>query len=254
VVISDASHLDHTAARLAHIYRDDPAVTVISRPGKLGWIEHANLLLAEAGTELFCWMPQDDLVFPDDYFQLLVGALDRDREGVLAFPTVLRRVSKGWTRREAGLAPFRSPPAAPGADRREDVAVKLLRSWNLGLAWRGVFRTSVARSIPETSFAPDVLWAFSMALAGSLVWVPEARYVKRFHKGSALNSMPWQGKTTKRLYRIEIESRLADRPERTERVMKQVSLYLALYRFRRQYMLIKRSAAGLFGLRRTVNE
>ncbi len=85
VVISDASHLDNAAAVLTETYRDDPNVEVVSRPGTLNLVEHANLLLDEAGTEYFCWLPQDDLASPADYFTLLVDALDSRPDCVLAF-------------------------------------------------------------------------------------------------------------------------------------------------------------------------
>ncbi len=256
VVISDASHLDDSPARLARHFAGDARVTVVERESTLDWIDHANLLLGEAGTEYFCWLPQDDLVSPDGYFDLLVRALDETPTAVLAFPTVLRRVSKGlFRRRELEPAPFGSPPRLAGGLPAEAGAVKLLRAWNLGLAWRGVFRISSARQIPRTSFCPDVLWAFSMALAGGLVQVPEARYLKRFHRGSALWSMDWQGmETAKRLYRVELEARLGDQPARVDKAMNQVSRYLWLYRFRHQYMLLKGGFAGLLGLRRTVEE
>ncbi len=256
VVISDASRLDDTADRLAEIYRSDPRVSVVSRAVTVGWVEHANQLLEEASTELFCWMPQDDLVSPDNYFEILVSALDDDPERVLAFPTVVRRISKGWARRrEPGPAPFRSPPTDLGGKPAGAAAVKLLRAWNLGLAWRGVFRTTAARRIPDTSFCPDVLWAFSMALAGNLAWVPEARYLKRYHRGSALHSMDWQGmESAKRLYRTEVEARLGDEPERARRVMKDVSRFLALYQFRSQYMQLRSLAAGMLGVSRTAYE
>ncbi len=256
VVISDASHLDDSAARLAGIFAGDTRVEVVEREGTLDWIDHANLLLEEAGTEYFCWMPQDDLVFPEVYFDLLVGALDEMPTKILAFPEVLRRVSGGLTsRREPEPVAFRPPPRLPAGGPAEAGAIRLLRSWNLGLAWRGVFRTAGAREIPRTTFCPDVLWAFSMALAGGLVRVPEARYLKRFHRGSAQWSMDWEGmETAKRLYRIELEARLGNQPERVEKALAQVSRYLWLYRYRHRYMVIKHEAARLPGLRRTVEE
>lgn len=256
VVISDASGVDDAVERLDRIFADDERVSVVKRDTTLDWIAHANLLLDEASTEYFCWLPQDDLVSTQGYFELLVEALDENPDQVLAFPTVMRRISKGmFRRRELEPAAFRPPPDLPAGQPVEAAAVRLLQHWNLGLAWRGVFRTARARQIPSTSFCPDVLWSFSMVLAGGLVWVPEALYLKRFHRGSAHRSMDWEGmETAQRLYRVELESRLGDEPPRIDLAMTGVSRYLRLYRFRRQYMWLKHVGAGVLGTARTLEE
>lgn len=246
IVISDASRLDDSLDRFADLYREDSRVSVISRGHTLDWSGHANLLLEEAATEFFCWMPQDDLVFPGNYFELLVAALDRGPESVLAFPTVLKRVTRGRIiRREVGPVSFPPPPAGLGTGPVEAEALEMLRSWNIALAWRGVFRRASARPIPPTGDAPDLAWTFSLALAGHFVEVPDALYLKRFHRQSAHRSMRSEGiARATEIYRLEVEARLGEDPALRDEVLKEVERTLARRRYLEMIKPLRR--AGRF--------
>ena len=257
VVISDASRLDDTADRLADHFREDARVSVICPTGITGWVAHANLLLEQADTELFCWMPQDDLISPPDYFELLAEALDRNPDRVLAFPSVCRRVRRGWLRsRELEPAPYRQPPIPLGEESPDVEAVKMLRYWNMALGgWRGVFRRPLARPIPETTYCPDLIWTFSLALEGNFVEVPDARYLKRLHRDSALHSMRWQGeRTAESLYAAEVSGRMSGQPERAAEVMREVRRHLRRHRFFRQEAVVRRAGAALLGRPRPIYE
>jgi hypothetical protein len=256
-VISDASNLDDSADRLADRFRSDSKVSVVKRGGERAWVSHANLLLEESDTELFCWMPQDDLVLSSAYFENLVDALDRNPDRVLAFPSVCRRVKQGWLAgREPEPAPYRRPPIVLGSEPPDVEAVKLLRSWNMALGcWRGVFRRRLARPIPETADCPDLIWTFSLALEGNFVEVPEAGYLKRLHRDSALHSMAWQGAgTAEALYRAEVSSRMSRDPERGAQIMVEVRRHLRRHRFLRQEMAARRVGAALLGKPRPIYE
>lgn len=251
IVISDGTHRDDAADQLAELCRDDDRVEVVSRPGTLDWIQNANLLLEEAATEYFCWMPQDDLVDPDSYFELLVDALDHNPGRVLAFPTVSRKMKVGWWRnRSLGEVAYRSPPFELGCAPPEEEALRMLKEWNPALGcWRGVFRTREARPAPSTNDSADLIWAFSMALAGNFIEVGQARYLKRFHRGSALRSMRWQGRSKAMgLYRAEVEARLGPDPAAVERVMSEVGGFL--YRHRVNMALYPMIRAGSVALNR----
>lgn len=256
VVISDASGLDDAPEYLERRFAGDDRVTVVRRTRRLGWIEHSNLLLAEATTEYFCWMPQDDLVSPEDYFDLLVAAMEQNPDRVLAFPSVLRRVRQGRLRGREVTMPFRRPPFELGRRTPEAEALDLLRRWNIGLGcWRGVFRRSVARPIPETRDSADLAWAFSMALAGHFIEVPEARYLKRLHRGSALTQMRWEGKEhAKRIYVAEIRARMDGAPERQAAVMQSVEGHLARHRHVRAIGRARAAAAYVIAGRRPIFE
>ncbi len=257
MVISDASGLDGSPERLARIFAGDDRVEVVRRDTELNWIEHCNLLLREATTEYFCWMPQDDLVSPEGYFDLLTAALDNNPDRVLAFPTVLRRVSEGrLRRREVEPLAYRRPPIELGRRPPEAEAVDLLRRWNMGLGcWRGVFRSELARAIPETDAAADLIWAFSMALSGYFIEVPEARYLKRLHNGSAHRRMRWQGKQeARRLYEAEVRARIADSPERRAGILNAVDSHLMRHRYVRSTHRVRSAGAFILKGRRPVLE
>lgn len=254
VVISDASNLDDSLDRLADRFRGDHRITVMSRPARLDWRGHANLLLDEATTDFFCWMPQDDLVSPESYFELLVGALEGDADRVLAFPTVLKRVTRGRImRREVSPVSFPSPPIELGSGSPEIEAVEMLRRWNMAIAWRGVFRRAPARPIPPTVDAPDLAWTFSLALAGHFVEVPGARYLKRFHRDSAHRSMKSEGLAkAEELYRLEVEARLGGDPDRRDQVLRQLNRILARRRFGQMVNPLRRAGRFLADAPRVV--
>jgi hypothetical protein len=191
---------------------------VLVRDHQLDWIDHMNLLLSESVATYFCWLPQDDLVGPGggEYFELLLAALDEDPAAVLAFPAVWRRITSGrLNRRPAGELPYRPPPFPLGRDSPQDEAVALLARWNLGFAWRGIFRRSAARPIPRTRTSADAIWTYSMALSGHLVEVPDAKYLKRFHPGSAHLTMEAESLAVMQAaYRAEVLARTDPGPER----------------------------------------
>ncbi|MEX1219075.1 MAG: glycosyltransferase family A protein, partial [Solirubrobacterales bacterium] len=88
VVISDASGLDDSAARLEGLFGGNPIVQIVKRRDHLDWVAHCNLLLEEAETDYFCWLPQDDILMSDRYFERLAGALDEDFRVAVAVPEV----------------------------------------------------------------------------------------------------------------------------------------------------------------------
>ncbi|MBK8293602.1 MAG: glycosyltransferase [Solirubrobacterales bacterium] len=244
VIISDASGLDDSVERLAVTYAADPRISVVSRDQSLDWREHANLLLAGADTEYFCWMPQDDLVSPDSYFESLVGALDSHPGRSLAFPRVVKRVTTGrLRRREIGLNSFTLPPICLGTDSAESEALEMLGRWNIAMAWRGVFRRKLARPIPPTTDAPDLIWTFSMALAGNFIEVPEAQYLKRFHRQSAHRTVMRRESASRvaALYGDEVAARFGGEPRKRDAVLAELRPVLARRRRARMVRPLRRA-------------
>ncbi|HMU27643.1 MAG TPA: hypothetical protein PK038_07800, partial [Solirubrobacterales bacterium] len=73
-----------------------------------------------------------------------------------------------------------------------------------------------------------------------------ARYLKRFHRGSALHSMRWQGMSSAmNLYRVEVEARLGTNPARVDPVMAGVQRYLRFKHRLIMYTLRLRPLAAL---------
>jgi hypothetical protein len=262
VVLSDATHEDDALGRLEQRFGDDPRVVFRRREERLDWREHCNLLLDESEAEYFCWMPQDDAVGPDDYFALLVAALEADEDAVLAFAPSSIPVRRGRgsplkvrrnlylpiphsdvSRRDGRLIDIKPPETLTlGHAPPEEDALWLLENWPIAIAWRGVVRRALARPIPanNSSDHTDSLWAFSIALAGQLVCVEETRYFKRFHQTSAHQGFSsWRPWDQADLYRAEVEARLGAGTERSEGVLDELE---GFYRRRRWWQV--RNAIG----------
>lgn len=226
VVISDASGLDDAASALEETFEDDRRVVVRRIPEQLDWVAHCNRLLAEAETDFFCWLPQDDVLLSDDYFERLVAAVESGPDVAIAFPRVHGVYGRGWFRRRPEFV-FRnaiSDDLAPMRLRSFEID-RVLSLSSLGLPWKGVFRRSLAHPMPrvEAGTASDVIWAFSMLLAGDLVEAPEALYLKRSHKGSATALFgPTLPEVLERQFREEVEVRITDSTEQRRILMAEV--------------------------------
>jgi len=192
VVISDASGLDDSATRLEDMFAGNPIVEVVKRPDHLDWVSHCNLLLEEAGTEYFCWLPQDDILMSDRYFEPLVEALDKDPGVAVALQTVFSVHGRGrFRRRPEFLVRRRSVLRDEQDGGGVDLSIASRPLGSLGSIWKGTFRRDLARPMPAFAqgTSSDVAWAFSMALAGEIVEVSNAAYLKRQHRQSATYMM-----------------------------------------------------------------
>ena len=244
VVLSDTTHSDDALERLEEKLGDDPRVVFRRREERLDWREHCNLLLEESEAEFFCWMPQDDAVGPDGYFDLLVAALDADEDAVLAFAPVAFGVRRGRgnplnARRNIYVDILRksvprgevkmievTPAITLGEQPPEDDALWMLENWVIALAWRGVFRRDIARPIPTAGDQrhTDSPWTFSIALAGHFTLVEDARYFKRYYRESAHQGFGlWSSSDQSALFRTEVEARLGEGSDRSERVLRELA-------------------------------
>jgi hypothetical protein len=186
VLLSDLTAEDDALAKLRRRHRYDRFVRVAAAAPAAGWREHYNHLLAAATTELFAWLPQDDRITAG-YYEGLVGALDACSTASLAFGPM---VSVGADFREPAV--FTMPPMELGVHLPEYEAVTLMRHWNLGVAFRGVFRRPWSRPLPSMpgGHHADVFWVFGLALSGHLVPVRDSVYVKRFHAENTHEGWP----------------------------------------------------------------
>lgn len=144
------------------------------------WVDHYNALLLDSVAPYFLWLPHDD-AYPTDYVETLVDALEADRDAVLAFG-VMHSEDVGRGRVDT----FSAPPIAKNEPWSPRVAARLFLLWNLGTAFRGVFRREalVDRALfierSATLSRVDIYWLFGVALAGRLLFVPTASCVKRY--------------------------------------------------------------------------
>ena len=176
VVLSDVTAVDDALARLERIHNRDSRLRFRRDNGPAGWRLHINALLDEVDSELFAVLPQDDRICPG-YYERLVAALDRNPTAGLAYGPI-DAVEAGKEVSRLAAAPFRLGVRKPWRE-----ILELDRDWNLGIPFRGVWRSCLVRPIPQTPgdrFA-DQLWVLSLGLVAHLVEVPEALYEKRYH-------------------------------------------------------------------------
>lgn len=179
IVISDATGLDDTFSNLRERF-DDAAITWLGpRSIDAGWIAHYDDLRSRTETRYFMWLPHDDEV-DADYVRACRAELERSPAAAGAF---------GWIDciEEAGTHHVELHRKLPERDAGVR-ANQLVLDWNLGIAFRSLFRTDVVPPLLDTtdrSEWADIVWCYGIALEHDLVPVPDARYRKRFHATSA---------------------------------------------------------------------
>lgn len=186
ILLSDEVRSDDTAELIKKRLGGDPRIRVRLRDGAPGWREHCNALIDECNTGLFSFLPQDDQI-EAGYYEKLMAALDEAPTAGIAFGSL-------YFEGPQFPSPVRqpSPPFPTGSLEPWMEAVDLDRQWNLGIAFRGVVRRDLMRTIPPTPgdrFA-DKLWVFGIALRSRLVEAEEAVYHKRIHERNTFTR--WQ--------------------------------------------------------------
>jgi glycosyltransferase involved in cell wall biosynthesis len=191
ILVSDRHLADDAIEQLERRYTDDIRMRFLRQPDRANWVEHYNGLIDVARGRYFCWMPHDD-TYDSGYIERLAAALEAREDAVLAFGT-MRAESAGTP---VPVGPFAPPPIAPGDPASVKTALRLLLTWELFVVVRGLTRRDFIRarnltlpSVPDTVQA-DVCWAFSLALAAPILFVPGAMCTKRYRPDSA--SASWQ--------------------------------------------------------------
>lgn len=192
ILLSDRHGLDDAIDQLEVRFRTDPRVRVRRQRDGADWVTHYNDLLRDAGGTYFCWMPHDDH-YEAGYVQGLAAALDAHPEAILAFGVMHAEGAPGVT---VPVRPFVPPPIDSTEAWSTRSALRLLLFWELFRAVRGVMRREAVIGrrllVPRTyeTVQADVCWAFSVAVAGPLCFVPGVSCTKRYHRASA--STDWR--------------------------------------------------------------
>src|SRR6476619_1938088 len=82
-LISDRHCLDDALDVLEARYDSDSRFHFFRAHDELNWVQHYRLLMQLAFGAYFNWMPHDD-TFPANYFEMLVGALQKYPDAMLA--------------------------------------------------------------------------------------------------------------------------------------------------------------------------
>jgi glycosyltransferase involved in cell wall biosynthesis len=157
-------------------FRDDPRVTVVSNPRRLGWAGNLNALFERVNTDYFVPLPHDDLWTPA-YLATLAPLVMQAPEVSVAY---------------ADLTFFgairSSRPRAVTLPQGEGRLMHLLRFMIQGahaMPWRGVTRRSalaVTQGFPRDGyggFAVECEYALGLLEAGAVIHVPQPLYKKR---------------------------------------------------------------------------
>lgn len=181
VVVSDATEEDGALQELRRRLDGHAGLEWVgARPIEPGWVAHYEDLRQRVATPLFMWLPHDDEI-DTTYVDRCVDALERSPDAVGATGDI--ECVEGEDLIEV--------PNQPMPDLDDHAAThrahQLLFGWNLGVAFRAVFRTE--RTVPllhtddEDRWA-DIVWLYGLALDGPMVRAHEAVYRKRFYRTS----------------------------------------------------------------------
>jgi glycosyltransferase involved in cell wall biosynthesis len=183
ILIGDDASGDATPEIIAAFAARHPQCRVIRQRRNLGWRQHLNLLMAEAGGEAMFFAFHDDLVAPD-YAESLARALLADPAAILAFSDMTVEELDGSVSAER-FTRFDRPGSAFSRGR---IMAGFPPGW-----WvpnRGLFRAAAFRQLggipghAAGQFSADWLWLLKLALHGPFVRVPRPLAFKRYRPGS----------------------------------------------------------------------
>lgn len=179
VIVSDAMGLDDTLDELSMRWSTHPSVELVGpRAIETGWVPHYNDLLERCRTPWFMWLAHDDEIDAD--------YIDRCRAAARSVPGAVGAFGRIEPIEVPGFESEWSPMCEPGVVVGGlDGALAAIDGWNLGVAFRSVFRVAappIARTTGDDEWA-DLVWIFGRLLSGPLVHVDEAVYRKRFGPG-----------------------------------------------------------------------
>jgi len=185
LLISDRHLQDDTIDVLEARFRGDPRFRFLRATDGIDWVAHFNLIMREARGAYVVIMGHDDTYSPG-YVATLADALDRTPEAVLAYGRVEQLSLDGYL----PTMPFTPPPVANTDPWSMRASLRMLTTWQLWFAFRGMVRRDVvtAQSLyirpTRQNMRADIYWVFALSLYGRLAFVPDCHCLKRFHRSS----------------------------------------------------------------------
>lgn len=177
IIVSDATARDDTLAALEREWGGREGLTLLgARDLRPGWVAHYNDLFARVRTSRFLWLAHDDEI-DAAHVAVLSSVLDEHPEAAGACGLLEPMEGPGLI----AVPQPRLPP--PATDRFRFRANQLLFEWNLGVAFRGLFRRERVGPIPATTAIDewaDLVWLYGVCLEHPLVQTDRTIYRKRF--------------------------------------------------------------------------
>jgi hypothetical protein len=181
-LISDDASEDRSA-EICRRFSHDSRFRLSRQPTRRGWVENCNWLLARAGGDFVCIVPQDDVLDPG-YIEALLDCLAGAPACTLAFSDIraFGSVDRVLSRASIFGDPF-------------ERVYRFMTGHHDGTAFRGLVRRQALdvagglRGNRADDFAADLGWLARLARTGDLRRVDEVLYHKRMDPESV--SMRW---------------------------------------------------------------
>lgn len=185
VIISDRHCYDDTLEVLKNRYGHDYRFTFLSADDGIGWVKHYNFLIDKVTGKYFSFVPHDDRYRPE-YFEVLAEELEQKPSAVMAFSEMFVDGDNDWI---PDYSIFREQYSYPFSTEEY---IRFLYSNIIGVAFRGVFRTSTVqdqklyiKSNENVTMYQDYYWIFALLERGDFVYTEKTSCTKFFRKDGA---------------------------------------------------------------------
>lgn len=185
IIISDRHGYDDTLEVLKKKYGHDPRFSFISATDGINWVNHYNFLIGKVTGKYFSFVPHDDKYHPD-YFGVLVNELEQKPSAVMAFSQMHVTGDTEWV---PDYSIFRKQYQFPFSAAQY---ISLLYCNIIGVAFRGVFRTSAVqqkklfiKENEKVTMFQDYYWIFALLERGDFIYTEKTSCTKFFRKDGA---------------------------------------------------------------------
>jgi GT2 family glycosyltransferase len=185
IIVSDRHSLDNTLNVLKQKYGADPRFSFLSASDGVGWVKHYNALIDRVNGKYFSFVPHDDKYEPG-YFDVLVSQLESNPSAVLAFSLMHVAGDNDWI---PNYSIFREHYEYPYSASQY---IRFLYSNIIGVAFRGVFRSSIVqqeklyiKENDKVTMFQDYYWIFALLERGNFIYTEKTSCTKFFRKDGA---------------------------------------------------------------------
>jgi glycosyltransferase involved in cell wall biosynthesis len=185
IIVSDRHCYDDTIEVLRERYGTDPRFSFFSATDEMNWVKHYNFLISRVTGKYFSFVPHDDH-YETGYYNVLANELEQKPSAVMAFSLMHVTGATDWV---PDYSIFRKNYKYPFSVSQY---FRFLYSNIIGVAFRGVFRTSTVQGkklfIKENdrvTMYQDYYWIFALLERGDFIYTEKTSCTKFFRKDGA---------------------------------------------------------------------
>ena len=185
IIVSDRHCYDDSLEVLKQQFQHDSRVTFLSASDGINWVDHFNLLIGKVTGKYFSFVFHDDR-YPPEYFDVLVDEMEKRQGATLAFSKMHVAGDRDWI---IDHSIFSIGDKYPLHARQY---LQLLYSNRIGVAFRGVFRTStihnetlLIKQNEKVSQYQDYYWIFALMVRGEFIYTERTYCTKHFRNEGA---------------------------------------------------------------------